>query len=394
MPLLSSLMNSAMPPVYLKVWVLASPVFGVGLAVVGQGDLDALVEEGELTEAVGQGVVAELGDGEDGLVGEEVDLGAAARRGAHLAELADGLALGVVLLPGVAVAPDLDVELLREGVDAGDADAVEAAGDLVVGGVELAAGVEHGEDDLDGGHGHAVDGLVVDRDAAAVVDDGDGVVDVDGDVDAGGVAAEGLVDGVVDDLVDEVVQALLAGGADVHGGAQADGREALEDGDVFSGVAAFFLARVRWLPWFRGREGRFRWELRSMPWNSVRSWFACCKEAETETLLEGGKSASIQHLRRFGATLFRPLVYHAGPCFRRCGGVSGGVLGMLARRARGRLKGRSRGTSPSPWQSTQSLDNKEHKSKPKSGLGRVRRGSVLRPFYSRFYQACQAVEGG
>jgi hypothetical protein len=96
-------------------------------------------------------------------------------------------------------------------------------------------------DDLNCGHRHAVDGLVVDRDAAAVVDDGDGVVDVDGDVDAGGVTAEGLVDGVVDDLVDEVVQTLFAGGADVHGGAQADRREALENGDVFSGVAAFFL---------------------------------------------------------------------------------------------------------------------------------------------------------
>src|SRR5271167_3925188 len=95
-------MNSAMPPVYLKVWVLDS-------AVVGQGDLDALVEEGELTETVGQGVVAELVDREDALVGEEVHLRSAARGGAHLAELADGLALGVVLLPGEAVAPDLDV---------------------------------------------------------------------------------------------------------------------------------------------------------------------------------------------------------------------------------------------------------------------------------------------
>ncbi len=161
--------------------------------------------------------------------------------GAHLAQLADGRALGVVLLPGEAVAPDLDVELLRERVDAADADAVQAAGDLVVGGVELAAGVEHGEDDLHGGHLLAVDDLVVDGDAAAVVDDGDGVVDVDGDVDACGVAAEGLVDGVVDDLIDEMVQALLAGGADVHGRPEADCGEAFEHGDVFGGVAAAFF---------------------------------------------------------------------------------------------------------------------------------------------------------
>ena len=83
---------------------------GVGLALVGQRDLDALVEEGELAEAVGEGVEVVLGDGEDALVGEEVDLGAAALGRAHLAELGDGVALGVVLLPGEAVAPDLDLE--------------------------------------------------------------------------------------------------------------------------------------------------------------------------------------------------------------------------------------------------------------------------------------------
>ena len=87
------------------------------------------------------------------------------------------------------------------------------------------------------GHGHAIDGLIVDRDAAAVIDNGDGIVDMDGDVDAGGVAGEGFIDGVVDDLVDEVMEALLAGGADVHGGALADGRKAFENGDVFSGIA-------------------------------------------------------------------------------------------------------------------------------------------------------------
>ena len=44
-------------------------------------------------------------------------------------------------------------------------------------------------------------------------------------------AGEGLVDRVVDDLVDEVVQPRLAGRADVHRRADADGLEALEDPD-------------------------------------------------------------------------------------------------------------------------------------------------------------------
>ncbi len=68
-------------------------------------------------------------------------------------------------------------------------------------------------------------------DAAAVVDHRDRVVDVDGDVDLAAVAGQRLVDGVVDHLVDEVVQPGLAGGADVHGGADAHRLQALEDAD-------------------------------------------------------------------------------------------------------------------------------------------------------------------
>ena len=114
---------------------------------------------------------------------------------------------------------------------------MQAARDLVVGGVELTASVEHRENDLHGGHGLAVgQGLVVDRNAAAVVDDGDGVVDMDGDVDARGIAGERFVDRVVDDLVDQVMQTHFAGRADVHGGAQADRSEAFEDRDIFCGV--------------------------------------------------------------------------------------------------------------------------------------------------------------
>ena len=226
---------------------------GVGGALVGEGDFEALVEEGHLAQALGEGVVVELGGGEDGLVGEEVDLGAAALAGAGLAQFADRIAATEVHLPGVAVAPDLDVELLREGVDATDADAVQAAGDLVGGGVEFAAGVELGEHDLDGGHLLAVGEIHhVDGNAAAVIDDGDGVVDVDDDVDLFAIAGEGLVDGVVDDLVDEMVQAHLAGGADVHGGTQAHGLEAFEDLDVFAGVAAVVAV-------FAGERGGAHW---------------------------------------------------------------------------------------------------------------------------------------
>ena len=153
------------------------------------------------------------------------------------------LAALVLLAPDVAVAADLDEQQLGQRVDDRDADAVQAAGDLVAAAVaELAAGVQHGQHDLDGRALlllHDADG-----DAAAVVDDRDRVVRVDRDVDARAVAGERLVDGVVDDLVDEVVQSAHAGGPDVHAGSLANRLETLEHGDVLRVVAALAGAPV------------------------------------------------------------------------------------------------------------------------------------------------------
>ncbi len=107
---------------------------------------------------------------------------------------------------------------------------MEPAGDLVGVLVELAARVEYGHHHLDGrlpfGRVH------LDRDAPAVVGDGDRVVFVDRDLDVVAVAGERLVDRVVDDLVDEVVEPAHAHVADVHRGALADRFKPFEDLDV------------------------------------------------------------------------------------------------------------------------------------------------------------------
>ena len=132
---------------------------------------------------------------------------------------------------------------LGERVDDRDADAVQAAGDLVAAALaELAAGVQRGEHDLGGGP--LLLGMLVDRDPAAVVDDGDAVVGVEGELDLVAVAGERLVDRVVDHLVDEVVKAARAGRADVHPGALAHRVEPAQDGDLARRVAvvAFFDA--------------------------------------------------------------------------------------------------------------------------------------------------------
>ena len=114
---------------------------------------------------------------------------------------------------------------------------METAGDFVgaVFLVELAARVQDGQHDFRRGLAALVD---VDGNAAAVVDDRDGVVDVQRDVDLGRVPGERFVDRVVDDLVDEVMQALRPGGADVHGWPLADGFQPFEHLDLVGAVVA------------------------------------------------------------------------------------------------------------------------------------------------------------
>ena len=72
----------------------------------------------------------------------------------------------------------------------------------------------------------------VDRDAAAVVGDGQIAVVRELDLDAGGVAGDRLVHGVVEHLGEEVVHGLLVGAADIHAGAPAHRLESFQHLDV------------------------------------------------------------------------------------------------------------------------------------------------------------------
>ena len=95
-----------------------------------------------------------------------------------------------------------------------------------------------GHDDL--GRGNAFALVDVDGNAAAVVAHGDGIVGIEHDVDARGVACQRFVDRVVDDLVHHVVQArAVIGVADIHARTLADGIEPLEHADRFRPVIAW-----------------------------------------------------------------------------------------------------------------------------------------------------------
>ena len=243
-----------MPPAYWNVGRLA-----VGALVV-EGDAQVLREERGLAQALGEDAEVEVDLFEDVGVGHERDGRAGRRRLVELLlllELGDRRAALETLAPVVAVGVDVELEPFGERVDDRDADAVQAARHLVARAAELAARVQHREDDL----GRRLVVLLhdPDRDATAVVGDGDRVVGVDGDGDRGAVPGDGFVDRVVDHLVHEVMQTSGPGGTDVHARSFADRLEALEDLDVLGGVARLLHATSQGQPFMQRRTDGRRW---------------------------------------------------------------------------------------------------------------------------------------
>ena len=131
---------------------------------------------------------------------------------------------------------------------------MQTTGDLVAAATELAAGVEDRHDHFEGRL--VLLGVLVDRDTATVVGDGDHAVGADAGDDRVAVTAERLVDRVVDDLAHEVMQSAHVGAADIHAWAAADGLQSLQDLDG-RGVVGWGLC-------FRGhchRQYSFNFEL-------------------------------------------------------------------------------------------------------------------------------------
>ena len=120
------------------------------------------------------------------------------------------------------VAGDLDIKVIRQRVDDGTADAVQAARGFIGFAVELSARMQGAENDFERG-------LVgkfrvrIDRDATAIVAHGERAVGMEFDLDAVGVACDGFVHRIVDDFGGKVVVGALVNATDIHAGAEADG---------------------------------------------------------------------------------------------------------------------------------------------------------------------------
>lgn len=177
----------------------------VPLAFVQQVQVDAFVQECQLTQAVGQDVVLVFRrEREDTAVGFEGDRGSAIIAGADHFDRRSRSAFAVRLAEYFAVAVDFGDEQRRECVHARNTHAVQTARNLVAALVELAARMEHGEHDFE--CGLALFFVEVGRDASAVILDCDRVVFVDRNVDVGTVSCQRLVDRVIHHLVNQVVQ--------------------------------------------------------------------------------------------------------------------------------------------------------------------------------------------
>jgi hypothetical protein len=81
----------------------------------------------------------------------------------------------------------------------------------------------------------------LDRDASAIVTDGDGAVRVDRDLDARTISGQMLIDGVIEHLKDTVMETSLIGITDVHAWALTNRLETLEFVDL--GRSVFLASR-------------------------------------------------------------------------------------------------------------------------------------------------------
>ena len=151
------------------------------------------------------------------------------------------LAAGEFHLVDVAVFVHLHRQPFRQRVDNARADAVQTAGNLVASAAELAARVQHGVDDLK--RGAARLRLNVDRNAAAVIHNGDGVALVDRHLNFRAVARKRFVNGVIHNFIDKVVQAAHRRRADVHARALAHRLKPLENLNFRGVIVIVFIHR-------------------------------------------------------------------------------------------------------------------------------------------------------
>ena len=213
----------------------------LSLALVLEYDLNALVQECHLSEAMLEGREVKNCGLKDFRIRPKGRLGAGLFGFADNLQFGNGLALFVALSVNLAVSLDLDFHVCRKRVDDGRADTVQTAGYLVASAAEFAAGMQNRMNNFN--RRNTKFRMLVHRHTSAVILYHDGVVLLNRDMDRFAISGERFVDTVVHDFIDQMMQTLGTCTADVHAGSFANRFESLKDlylGRVILTVCFFF----------------------------------------------------------------------------------------------------------------------------------------------------------
>ena len=158
---------------------------------------------------------------------------------ADFVQLRRGVAVIEVDLVFLAAALHVHLDAGRKRIHDRNADAMKATGNLVTLAAEFAAGMQNGENDLN--RRNLFLGVHIDRNATAVIGNGNRVIGMDPNLDVVAVTRKRFVDGVVDDFVHKMMKAARAGRSNVHTRTLAYRFEAFEDLNVRAIVMIGFL---------------------------------------------------------------------------------------------------------------------------------------------------------
>ena len=174
-----------------------------------EDDSHALIQESQFLQAAVERVVVELGGLEDLRVGLEGGLGADFVRAADASQLVCRHAARVFLLINVPIAAHFNNTPFGKKIHHRNPNAVQPAGGLIDPLVKLAAELKDRHHAFDRGYVTAEFfgqvGMAVDRDAAAVVYNGDGAVGMHGHAHLRSELGHRLINGIIDDLVDHMM---------------------------------------------------------------------------------------------------------------------------------------------------------------------------------------------
>ena len=192
----------------------------VVVPLVRQRNGDALVEVGQLTHAVGQGVVVVHQHLKNVFVWLVFNGGSSAIGRADFPHCVLLFATAVFLLVDLAFPMNLRFQVDGQGVHTRDANTVQTSRDLVSILVEFSSCTDLGHDHLQGTDAFLL--VHVHGDPTAIVHHAHTIGCGDGHVNAVAMTGQGLVNGVVHDFVHEVVQSTHTHIADVHRRAHTD----------------------------------------------------------------------------------------------------------------------------------------------------------------------------